>query len=88
MRWVRGFLACAALFTSACIVAQELPEGRELRFPDIHGDKVAFVYGGDIWLVPATGGAARRITADAGRELFPKFSPDGKWIAYTDSPAN
>jgi tricorn protease len=83
MRWVRGFLACAALFTSACIVAQELPEGRELRFPDIHGDKVAFVYGGDIWLVPATGGAARRITADAGRELFPKFSPDGKWIAYT-----
>ncbi len=34
------------------------------------------------WL-PATGGAAHRITADAGRELFPKFSPDGKWIAFT-----
>ena len=32
---------------------------------------------------PASGGDARRITSDAGRELFPKFSPDGKWIAFT-----
>jgi len=54
-----------------------------MRFPDIHDGNVVFVYGGDIWLVPAGGGAAHRITADAGRELFPKFSPDGKWIAFT-----
>jgi tricorn protease len=65
------------------LTAQETPEGRLLRFPDMHGGKIVFVYGGDLWLVPATGGAARRITADAGRELFPKFSPDGKWIAFT-----
>ncbi|MGO8759767.1 MAG: PDZ domain-containing protein [Terracidiphilus sp.] len=83
MSWLKGFFACAALFASVSMVAQELPEGRLLRFPDVHGGKVAFVYEGDLWLVPATGGAARRITADAGRELFPKFSPDGKWIAYT-----
>jgi len=54
-----------------------------MRFPDIHGSNVVFVYGGDLWLASATGGAAHRITADAGRELFPKFSPDGKWIAFT-----
>ena len=83
MTRLSGFFVCIALLASACTVAQEAPEGRLLRFPDIHGDNVAFVYGGDIWLVSATGGAARRITADAGRELFPKFSPDGKWIAYT-----
>jgi tricorn protease len=64
-------------------MAQEAPEGRLLRFPDIHGGKVVFVYGGDLWLAPASGGAAHRITADAGRELFPRFSPDGKWIAFT-----
>ncbi len=83
MTRLSGFIVCVALLTSVCTVAQETPEGRLLRFPDIHGDNVAFVYGGDLWLVSSTGGAARRITADPGRELFPKFSPDGKWIAYT-----
>ena len=54
-----------------------------MRFPDMHGGNVVFVYGGNLWLAPATGGAAHRITVDAGRDLFPKFSPDGKWIAFT-----
>ena len=58
-------------------------EGRLLRQPDIHGDSVAFVYGGDIWVASAKGGEARRLTSDAGMEYFPKFSPDGKWIAFT-----
>lgn len=56
---------------------------RLLRQPDIHGDTVAFVYGGDLWLAPAKGGDARRLTSDPGMEYFPKFSPDGKWIAFT-----
>src|SRR5882724_10335925 len=54
-----------------------------LRFPDIHGDRVAFTYGGDIWTAPATGGSAIRLTAHPGVEVFAKFSPDGKWIAFT-----
>lgn len=54
-----------------------------MRFPDIHGDKIAFSYGGDLWLASASGGTARRITSAPGQELFPKFSPDGKWIAFT-----
>ncbi len=54
-----------------------------LRFPDIHGDRVAFTYGGDIWTAPATGGSAIRLTAHPGIEVFAKFSPDGKWIAFT-----
>jgi len=56
--------------------AQETQVGRLLRFPDIHGDTVVFVYGGDLWLASATGGTARRLTAHPGLELFPKFSPD------------
>jgi tricorn protease len=54
-----------------------------MRFPDIHGDQIVFVYGGDLWLASSSGGVARRITSHPGRELFPKFSPDGKWIAFT-----
>ncbi len=64
-------------------LSQEMPEGRLMRFPDISGDKIAFSYGGDLWLAARDGGVARRITSHAGQELFPKFSPDGKWIAFT-----
>ena len=55
---------------------------RLLRQPDIAGDKVVFVYAGDLWLAATSGGEARRLTADDGVELFPKFSPDGRWIAF------
>ncbi|HUK14701.1 MAG TPA: S41 family peptidase [Thermoanaerobaculaceae bacterium] len=54
-----------------------------LRFPAVHGDRVAFCYAGDIWTAPVAGGTATRITAHPGLELFPHFSPDGKWIAFT-----
>jgi tricorn protease len=54
-----------------------------LRFPDVHGDQVAFVYAGDVWLAPADGGRALRLTSHPGIELFPKFSPDGEHIAFT-----
>ncbi|MGD8441643.1 MAG: S41 family peptidase [Holophagae bacterium] len=54
-----------------------------LRFPDIHGEQVVFCYGGDLWKAPADGGVAVRLTAHPGQELFPKFSPDGNWIAFT-----
>ncbi|HJT70476.1 MAG TPA: PDZ domain-containing protein, partial [Terriglobales bacterium] len=68
---------------SAFAFAQDTQEGRLLRFPDVYKDKVVFFYGGDLWLASTSGGAARRITSGEGRELFPKFSPDGKWIAFT-----
>ena len=55
---------------------------RLLRFPDIHGDTVAFCYGGDLWVASTDGGAARRLTAHPGQEVFPRFSPDGEWIAF------
>ena len=56
---------------------------RMLRFPDINNDLIAFVYAGDIWTVGANGGEARHITTHDGLELFPKISPDGKWIAFS-----
>ena len=49
----------------------------------MHRYSVVFVYGGDLWTVKTQGGIATRLTAHPGLELFPKFSPDGKWIAFT-----
>jgi len=36
------------------------------RFPTIHNDRVVFVAEDDLWQVPATGGVARRLTANLG----------------------
>src|SRR5437762_12484667 len=58
-------------------------EGRLLRFPNIHGQQIAFVYAGDIWTVSTQGGIARRLTSHPGLEIFPKFSPDGSKIAFS-----
>ena len=84
---IRGFFAFivgVCVLGCACLAAaQEMQEGRLLRFPDIYKDKIAFMYGGDLWLASSSGGMARRITTHRGRELFPKFSPDGKWLAFT-----
>jgi tricorn protease len=61
--------------------AQE--ETRLLRFPAIHGNQLVFSYAGDLYTVPATGGIARRLTSHEGYEMFARFSPDGKTIAFT-----
>lgn len=58
-------------------------EGRLLRFPDVHEDRIVFTYGGDLWTVSTQGGIARKLTTHSGYEMFPRFSPDGKTIAFT-----
>jgi tricorn protease len=58
-------------------------EARLLRFPAIHGDRVVFSYAGDLYLVSAQGGVARRLTSDVGYEMFARFSPDGEQLAFT-----
>ncbi|MDX1999221.1 MAG: S41 family peptidase [Thermoanaerobaculia bacterium] len=79
----RSLFALSAL--AACLVAAPgaSAQTKLLRFPDVSGDKVAFVYAGDIWVASSNGGSAVRITTHPGVELFPKFSPDGQWIAFT-----
>jgi len=79
-------LANPILFLLVFLVAATVQAGEEtrlLRFADIHEDRIAFVYAGDIWVVPASGGTARRLTSHRGQELFPKFSPDGSQIAFS-----
>lgn len=63
----------------------EEPDGVRhlMRFADVHQDQIVFTYEGDLWLVSTEGGDARRITHDPGSEVWAKFSPDGKAIAFT-----
>ncbi|HXH28126.1 MAG TPA: PDZ domain-containing protein [Candidatus Polarisedimenticolia bacterium] len=60
-----------------------LHECRLLRQPDIDRDRIVFMYGGDLWTVARAGGVASRLTSHDGEEQFPKFSPDGRSVAFT-----
>src|SRR5512136_2030991 len=84
-RWTLVAATLLLLLVSSTASAQSAAPGptRLLRQPDIWGDEVVFVYAGDLWTAAASGGPARRLTAHPGDELYPKFSPDGKWIAFT-----
>ncbi|MEM7352533.1 MAG: S41 family peptidase [Acidobacteriota bacterium] len=79
LRVTRSALTLVAFLLASSTDAQT----KLLRFPDIAGDRVAFCYAGDIWTASTSGGLATRLTAHPGQELFPKFSPDGEWIAFT-----
>jgi tricorn protease len=79
MRSVLVLLLALAVLAPAAGAA----ETRLLRFPDIQGDRVAFVHGGNIYTASVDGGLAQRLTSHEGMELYPKFSPDGQWIAFS-----
>ena len=59
-----------------------VPHAGMLRFPDVSATQIAFVYANDIWLVPREGGLATPLASPPGPELFPRFSPDGRTIAF------
>jgi len=58
-------------------------EARLLRQPHIFKNKIVFVYAGNIYTADKSGGTAVKLTSCSGMEVFPKFSPDGKWIAFS-----
>jgi tricorn protease len=79
-----GRLALVTAFAGTVATAQAEGSTHSLmRCPTLHGNTVVFVAHDNLWAVPRTGGAAARLTTDAGRDLMPRFSPDGKWIAFT-----
>jgi tricorn protease len=78
---MRFAILVALLLPEAALFAA--PETKLLRYPDLSRDSIVFVYAGDLWAAPRSGGSARRLTAAPGAEVFPKFSPDGQWIAFT-----
>lgn len=81
----RLILISIAFITPNVIVAQQSsqPTSGIVRFPTIHNNDIAFVYAGDVWSVPRSGGEATRLTNSAGPKNNTRFSPDGKTIAFT-----
>src|SRR2546422_978780 len=86
------FLRFVALALPICAVAwlraapASAPDGRltrMLRTPAVSATHIAFAYANNIWMVERAGGVARRLTSFQGPTSNPKFSPDGKWIAFS-----
>jgi tricorn protease len=73
------------LFWSFPVLGLAAGEARFITYPDIHADKIVFSYDGDLWLTTTEGASPVRLTSHPGTEAVPKFSPDGKWIAFAGS---
>ncbi len=75
-------MAAAGLVLRTSLAAAD---ARLMRQPAVSAAEIAFVYAGDVWIVPKAGGLAVRLTTSPGEESFPRFSPDGRLLAYTAS---
>ena len=68
------------VFSAATAIADPI---KFVRYPHVSNTgEIAFSYHGDIWVADSDGSNARRLTAHIARDTFPRFSPDGKWIAF------
>src|SRR3954469_16258717 len=80
----RAFMALAIAAIPVALHAQNPEPIKFARLAGIASDgRVAFTYQDDIWVVDADGTNPRRITTHLARDFSPRFSPDGKWIAFT-----
>src|SRR5664279_2530623 len=79
----KSLFAAVALLLPAISFAQV----KMLRHPTYSKGKVAFSYLGDIWIASESGGDAQRLTDNQARDQFPRFSPDGNWVAFSSNRA-
>ncbi len=77
-----AFIFIISLFAGQ-ISLKAQDESRLMRFPAIYDNQIVFTYAGDLYTVPADGGTARKLTNHDGYEMFARFSPDGKTLAFT-----
>src|SRR3982750_4841016 len=87
MRTIRPLAALIALAAlSHGVPAQATEPIRFARNAGVANDgRVAFTYQDDIWVVDSDGANPHRLTVNIARDFSPRFSPDGKWIAFTSA---
>src|SRR5687767_1349043 len=81
----KRFAATALLAAFYCATTAYVEPVKLARHPDYHTGKIVFSYLGDIWVAKDDGDDPHRITDNAARETYPKFSPDGKWVAFSSN---
>ncbi len=82
-----GASVAAVVVLALGAVERAAPQGpiKLARQPDYHAGRIAFSYLGDIWTASEDGTAVARITDNTAREEYPRFSPDGRWIAFSSN---
>ena len=71
-------LAAAFLLVAFAAITPTASPVRLARHPDYHAGTIAFSYLGDIWTASEDGSRTRRLTDHRAREVYPRFSPDGR----------
>ena len=71
-----------AVVVQSAFVDDVKPHPTMLRNPDVGATHIVFVYANDLWIVPRSGGMASPLASPPGRESFPRFSPDGRTVAF------
>ncbi|MGA2270500.1 MAG: S41 family peptidase [Bryobacteraceae bacterium] len=76
-----------ALLVAVAVLLPALAQAQVklLRHPTYSKGKVAFSYLGDIWIANENGAEVQRLTDNQAREIYPRFSPDGQWIAFSSN---
>lgn len=86
-RTARGFgiliLLGLAGVGSPALAAGDGPAAPLMRYPNTSDTRIAFAARGELWTAPLAGGPASRLTQDPGTAYYPRFSPDGRWVAFT-----
>src|SRR6185503_20907907 len=76
-------IVAVAVLLLVSSVEYSFAQAKLVRYPDYHAGKVAFTYLADIWTADENGQNVRRITVNRARDVYPRFSPDGQWIAFS-----
>ena len=85
-RWrLSALQVLAGLLWVALTNPSSAAEIKMARHPDYHEGKITFSYLGDIWLAQEDGSNPRRVTVHKAFDSHPRFSPDGKWIAFSSN---
>jgi dipeptidyl aminopeptidase/acylaminoacyl peptidase len=58
------------------------PDGERIAFVVTTIDENKYEYHSSIWVIPTEGGEAKRFTSRAANATTPKWSPDGRWLAF------
>ena len=80
---MKRLVAFAFLLVLAAPLLAFSREAKLVRYPHYYQGRVAFTYLGDIWTADENGQNVRRVTVHKARDAYPRFSPDGRWIAFS-----